>query len=216
MKPLSGMWLYINLGFAVMWDALGLILFIIDLIPAIQVVSLVGSFVVDFAAIMTDIIFCAIYYGYLAIYHMSLKLYQGKKITELLRLSRNSRNVSPSQSKIQQGFARKTQEASKYMLGKIGDYIMEFGWKRIVSLIIRGIIELIPLLGDLSPTWTIGAWLHIKAHRKRAKQMKEDNEKFENSLNKWRQSLSISGAINNIRGFNRSPKPQPVKVGAKR
>jgi hypothetical protein len=216
MKPLSGMWLYINLGFAVMWDFLGFILFIINFIPVIQVFSIVGSFVLDIVAIMTDIVFCAIYYGYLGIYYMNLKLYQGKKITELLRLSRTSRNVSPSQSKIQQGFARKTQEASKYMLGKIGDYIMEFGWKRIVSLIVKGVVEAIPFLGDFSPTWTIGAWLHIKAHRKRAKQMKEDNEKFEDSINKWRQSLSISGAINNIRGFNRSLKPQPVKVGAKR
>ena len=210
MKPLSGMWLYINLGFAVMWDFLGVILFIIDLIPAIQVVSLVGSFVVDAAAIMTDIIFCAIYYSYLTIYYTNLKFYQVSKIGELLRLSQRSRNTSPAQSKIQQALARRTQEASKYMLGKIGDYVMEFGWKKTVGLIITGVIEAIPLLGDLSPTWTIKAWLHIKAHRSRAKQIKEDNEKFEDSINKWRQSLSVSGAVNNIRGFNRSVKPQPV------
>jgi hypothetical protein len=210
MKPLSGMWLYINLGFAVMWDFLGFILFIINFVPVIQVFSLVGSFVVDIVAIMTDIIFCAIYYGYLAIYYTNLKFYQASKISELLRLSQRSRNASPAQSKIQQALARKTQEASKYMLDKIGDYVMEFGWKRIVSLIIKGVVELIPFLGDFSPTWTIGAWLHIKAHRSRAKQMKEDNEKFEDSINKWRQSLSVSGAVNNIRNFNRSAKPQPV------
>ena len=62
MKPLSGMWLYINLGFAIMWDFLGFILFIINFVPVIQVVSIVGSFVVDIVAIMTDFAFCAIYY----------------------------------------------------------------------------------------------------------------------------------------------------------
>jgi hypothetical protein len=209
MQPLSGMWLYINLGFAIMWDFLGFILFIINFTPG-AIISLVGSFVLDIIAIMTDIAFCAIYYSYLTLYHTGLKAYQASKIAELLRLSRNSRNTTPAQNKIQQALARKTQEASKYMLDKIGEYIMEFGWKRIVSSIIKGVVEAIPFIGDFSPTWTIGAWLHIKAHRVRAKKIKEDNEKFEDSLNKWRQSLSISGAVNNIRRFNRSQKPQPV------
>ncbi len=210
MKPLSGMWLYINLGFAIMWDFLGFILFIINFVPVIQVVSIVGSFVVDIVAIMTDFAFCAIYYSYLTIYHANLKLYQVNTIRQLMRLSRNSRNTSPAQSKVQQALARRTQEASKYILDKTGEYIMAFGWKRIVSSIIKGVVEAIPFIGDFSPTWTIGAWLHIKAHRSRAKQIKEDNEKFEDSINKWRQSLSVSGAVNNIRGFNRSVKPQPV------
>lgn len=212
MQPLNGMWLYINLGFAVMWDFLGFILFIINFVPAIQVISLVGSFVLDIIAIMTDIAFCAIYYSYLTLYHTGLKAYQASKITELLGLSRKSRNTSSAQSKIQQALARKTQEVSKYMLNKIGEYIMEFGWKRIVSSIIKGVVEAIPFIGDFSPTWTIGAWLHIKAHRARAKQIKEDNEKFEDSINKWRQSLSIPGAINTIRGLNRSQQPQPVSA----
>ncbi len=212
MKPLNGMWLYINLGFAIMWDFFGLILFVIDLIPAIQVISIVGSFVVDAIAIMTDIAFCAIYYSYLTIYNTNLKLYQVNTIRQLMRLSRNSRNTSPAQSKIQQALARKTQEASKYMLDKTGEYIMEFGWKKTVGLIIAGVIEAIPWIGDLSPTWTIKAWLHIKAHRARAKQIKEDNEKFEDSINKWRQSLSVSEVVSNMRGLNRRQQPQPVGV----
>lgn len=88
MKPLSGMWLYINLAFAIVWDFLGFILFIIGLIPAIQFIAVAISPVLDAVAFITDMIFTFLYHSYVQIYKVKFIGYQISSVKELLRLSR--------------------------------------------------------------------------------------------------------------------------------
>lgn len=216
MKPLNGFWLYVNLGFAILWDFIGFILLIINFIPVIQIVSLIGSFVLDIAATMTDIICSVLYRGYVVIYLVNMKIYQGAQIKSVLRLSRQSKANTPQGNKIQQALAKRAQQISKDMLEQFAKYVQSFVTKRITTLLIAMTVEIIPFIGDLSPSWTIKAWAHVRDHRIKAKKLKENNEKFEDSINKWRASLSLSGAVNNIRRFNRSQKPQPVGVNTKR
>lgn len=216
MKPLSGFWLYVNLGFAILWDFIGFILLIINFIPVIQVVSLIGSFVLDIAATMTDLIFSVLYRGYVVIYLVNMKIYQGAKIKSILNLARRSKNNTPQGNRVQQALANRAQQISKDMLEQFAKYVQSFAVKRITTLLVAVTVEAIPFIGDLSPSWTVKAWVHIRDYRIKAKKLKENNEKFEDSINKWKASLSLSGAVNNIRGFNRSQKPQPVGVNTKR
>lgn len=216
MKPLSGLWLYINLGFAVIWDLIGLALLVVNFIPAVQIISLVGSFVLDITATMTDIIFSLLYRGYVVIYSVNMKVYQGAQITSVLRLARRAQNATPQGNRVQQALAQKAQQISKDMLGQFAKYVQSFAAKRITTLLVALTIEAIPFIGDLSPSWTIKAWVHVREHRIKAKKLKENNQQFEDSINKWRQSLSIPGVINNIRGSNRSQKPHSVGVNTKR
>ena len=216
MKPLSGLWLYINLGLAVIWDLVGFVLLIINFIPVVQVISLVGSFVLDIAATMTDLIFSLLYRGYVVIYSVNMKVYQGAQIASVLRLARRSQNTSPQGNRVQQALAKKSQQISKDMLGQFAKYVQSFAVKRITTLLIAITVEAIPVIGDLSPSWTVKAWVHVREHRIKARKLKEDNQQFEDSINKWRQSLSIPGVVNNIRGLNRSQNSQPVSTGTNR
>lgn len=113
------------------------------------------------------------------------------------------------------------------MASKFNDYVVNFAVGRIRNSIITSAVELVPWLGDLSPSWTIKAWLHIREHRKIARELKAKNIEFENSLTKWRGSLRIGGVrfqskansipnrqttTNNFRPINsprvvKSPKP---------
>jgi len=208
MKPLSGFWVYLNLVTAIAWDFLGLILFFIDLIPAVQVVSIVGSFLVDFSAITTDIIFTTIYYTYLGTYFLGLKSYQIQTVASLVKLSKRSQGSTPQANRLQQTLSRNAQEAGKNLTKKFFEYIESVGWKRIVGAIIAFVIELIPLLGDFLPTWTVRAWVQVAAHNTRARKLRDDNQKFEDAMNKWRRSLTLGGMTRNVVG-RVSPKQAP-------
>ena len=190
MKPLSGMWLYINLGFAVIWDSLGFLLFIIGLIPGIQAFAVVASPVVDVLAFLTDLTFCILYQGYVKLYNVNFRVYQVKRIKEMLRLSKSS---GASNNPISQNLARQTQKLNKYMTDKFSNYVVNFTVKKIQYSILTSTVEIIPWLGDLSPSWTIKANLHLREHRKTARELKLRNEEFEKSLAKWRGSLRIGG-----------------------
>lgn len=216
MKPLSGMWLYINLVFAIIWDSVGFVLFIIGLIPAVQAFAIAASPVLDIIAFLTDLIFCFLYQGYVKIYNVNFRLYQVKRIREMMRLSKNS---GMSNNPIARNLARQTQKINQYMLDKFSNYVMNFIVNRIKYSIITMATEAPPWLGDLSPSWTIKANLHLREHRKIARELKIRNVEFENSLAKWRGSLRIRGvgklksrnnnrvdtktSANNIRSFNR-------------
>lgn len=190
MKPLSGMWLYINLGFAIVWDAIGFILFIIGLIPAVQAFAVAASPVIDVLAFLTDLTFCIIYQGYVKIYNVNFRLYQVKRIREMMRLSKSS---GMSNNPIAQNLARQTQKINQYMLDKFSNYVIDFTVKKIQYSIFTSAVELVPWLGDFSPSWTIKANLHLREHRKTANELKLRNEEFEKSLARWRGSLRIGG-----------------------
>lgn len=190
MKPLSGMWLYINLGFAIVWDAIGFILFIIGLIPAVQAFAVAASPVIDVLAFLTDLTFCILYQGYVKIYNVNFRLYQVKRIREMMRLSKNA---GMSNNPIAQNLARQTQKINQYMLDKFSNYVINFTVKKIQYSIFTSTVELVPWLGDFSPSWTIKANLHLREHRKTARELKLRNEEFEKSLAKWRGSLRIGG-----------------------
>jgi len=190
MKPLSGMWLYINLGFAIVWDAIGFILFIIGLIPAVQAFAVAASPAIDVLAFLTDLTFCIIYQGYVKIYNVNFRLYQVKRIREMMRLSKSS---GMSNNPIAQNLARQTQKINQYMLDKFSNYVIDFTVKKIQYSIFTSAVELVPWLGDFSPSWTIKANLHLREHRKTANELKLRNEEFEKSLARWRGSLRIGG-----------------------
>ena len=190
MKPLSGMWLYINLGFAIVWDSFGFILFIIGLIPGAQPITIPASLVIDVTAFLTDLIFCILYQGYVKIYNVNFRLYQVKRIREMMRLSKNA---GMSNNPIAQNLARQTQKINQYMLDKFSNYVINFTVKKIQYSIFTSTVELVPWLGDFSPSWTIKANLHLREHRKTARELKLRNEEFEKSLAKWRGSLRIGG-----------------------
>lgn len=190
MKPLSGMWLYINLGFAIVWDSVGFILFIIGLIPAVQAFAIAASPVLDIIAFLTDLIFCFLYQGYVKIYNVNFRLYQVKRIREMMRLSKNS---GMSNNPIARNLARQTQKINQYMLDKFSNYVIEFTVKKIQYSIFTSAVEIIPWIGDFSPSWTIKANLHLREHRKTARELKIRNVEFEQSLAKWRGALRLGG-----------------------
>lgn len=226
MKPLSGMWLYINLAFAIVWDCLGFILFIIGLIPAIQFIAVAISPILDIIALITDLIFSFLYYSYVQIYKVNLIRYQISNVKEMLRLSRRYQGAGNPPNPISNALANKTQKIGKYMASSFSDYVVNFAISRIRNTIIVASVELVPWLGDFSPSWTIKAWMHIREHRKIARRLKAKTVEFENSLAKWRASFRIVGnrsqsninyaanrqsSSNNVRTTNRqslsSPKP---------
>ena len=217
MRPLSGMLLYVNLGFAIIWDSIGFLLFAIGLIPAVQAFAVMLSPVVDILAFLTDLTFCTLYQGYVKLYNVNFRVYQVKRIKDMLRLSKSS---GASKNPISQNLARQTQKINQYMTDKFSNYVIDFTVKKIQYSIFTSVLELIPWLGDLSPSWTIKANLHLREHRKTSRELKLRNEEFEKSLAKWRGSLRIGGigkfksrknnnqdvmktAANNIRPFNR-------------
>ena len=189
MKPLSGMLLYINLVIAIIWDFTGFILFLIGLIPGIQVIAIVGSVVLDVFAAMTDFIFGLLYSGYVKGYNVSLKVYQLKKIKEMLTFSKRF----GAKNRLAQNMALQTQKINQYMLDQFSNYVMNVVIKKIQLSIITVVVEAVPWLGDFSPSWTIKAYLQLSAHRKTARELKIRNAEFENSLNKWRGSLRAGG-----------------------
>lgn len=190
MKPLSGMWLYINLAFAIGWDFLGFILFIVGLTPGAPV-SVAVSFIVDALAFMTDMIFSFLYHSYVQIYKVNLIRYQISRVKEMLRLSRSSQGNKPNP--VSNALANKTQKIGKYMASTFSDYVVNFAIIRIRNTIVVSTVELVPWLGDFSPSWTIKAWNHIGEHRKIARRLKAKIIEFENSLAKWRGSLRAGG-----------------------
>ena len=206
MKPLSGFWLYVNLVAAVVWDLFGLILFGVNFIPIIQIIALVGSVVLDFAAVTTSIIFVSLYYLQLGGYIVALKSYQAKTIASMLRLSHNRSQSQPKGNKLSQLAARKVQQIAKKIIKQMSDYLQSVAFRRLIWSLIALLIEAIPVLGDFLPTWTIKAWLQLSAHRKRAKKLKEENQAFEQAIAHWRQSLSLprsrsvvsSNKLNNV------------------
>jgi hypothetical protein len=213
MKPLSGMWLYINLAFAIVWDMVGFVLFIIGLIPAVQVIALVASIVVDVLAYLTDIAFCILYQGYVKIYNVNFKLYQFKRIREMMRLAKNS--GASKNNPIAQNLARQTQKINQYMIDKFSNYVINFTVKKIQYSITTSVIELVPWLGDFSPTWTIKANLHLREHKATARELRIKNIEFENSLAKWRGSLRIGG-VGKFKSRNNIPNiqsaPNKIKI----
>jgi hypothetical protein len=216
MKPLSGTWLYINLGFAIVWDSFGFILFIIGLIPGAQPITIPASLIIDVTAFLTDLIFCVLYQGYVKIYNVNFRLYQVNRIREMMRLSKNA---GMSNNPIARNLARQTQKINQYMLDKFSNYVINFTVKKIQYSIFTTVVEIIPWIGDFSPSWTIKANLHLREHRKTARELKIRNVEFENSLAKWRGSLRVGGvgkyksrnnnradkkiSANNIGAFNR-------------
>jgi len=190
MKPLSGMWLYINLAFAIVWDSFGFILFIIGLIPGAQPITIPASLVIDVTAFLTDLILCILYQGYVKIYNVNFRLYQVKRIREMMRLSKNA---GMSNNPIARNLASQTQKINQYMLDKFSNYVINFTVKKIQYSIFTTVVEIIPWIGDFSPSWTIKANLHLREHRKTARELKIRNEEFEKSLAKWRGSLKIGG-----------------------
>lgn len=195
MKPLSGMLLYINLGFAIVWDTFGFLLFIIGLIPGIQAVAVVFSIALDIMAFLTDLIFCFVYQGYVKAYNVSLRVYQLKRIKEMVRLSKNS--GTSGKNPIAQNLARQTQKINQYMIDKFSNYVMDFTVRKIQYSIFTSVVELTPWLGDLSPSWTIKANLHLREHRKTARELKLKIEEFENSINKWYRALRLPNIVSN-------------------
>jgi len=194
MKPLSGMLLYINLGFAIIWDAIGFLLFIIGLIPGIQAVAVVFSIAVDVMAFLTDLIFCFLYQGYVKAYNINLGFYQMKQIREMLRFSKNS---GIANNRLSQNLARQTQKINQYLLDKFSNYVISFTVKKIQYSIITSVVELTPWLGDLSPSWTIKANLHLREHKKTARELKIKLEEFENSINRWRRAIRLPNIVSN-------------------
>jgi hypothetical protein len=209
------MWLYINLGFAIIWDSIGFLLFIIGLIPAIQAFAVAASPVIDVLAFLTDLIFCILYQGYVKIYNANFKLYQIKRIREMMRLSKNS--GAAGKNPIAQNLARQTQKINQYMLDKFSNYVINFTVKKIQYSIFTSAVELVPWLGDFSPSWIIKANLHIKEHRRTANELKLRTKEFEESLAKWRGHLRIGGmgkfkSRNNRNGvYTRQSTPNNVK-----
>ncbi|MEX0596669.1 MAG: hypothetical protein WD512_09220, partial [Candidatus Paceibacterota bacterium] len=191
MKPLSGMWLYINLSFAIVWDLAGFGLFALGLIPGVQAFAVSASAVIDLFAFVTDFIICLLYQGYVQLYNVNFKLYQFKRIKEMLRLAKKS--GESGKNPIAQKMSRQTQKINQYMIDKFSNYVMDFTVKRIQISIITMSFELIPWVGDFSPSWTIKANLHLRAHKKTARELKIKNIEFENSLAKWRGSLRTGG-----------------------
>lgn len=189
MKPLSGMWLYINLGFAIIWDSLGFILFIVGLTPAVPV-SVILSLILDVLAFLTALTFCVLYQGYVKLYNVNFRIYQVKRIKEMLRLSKSS---GASNNPISQNLARQTQKINQYITDKFSNYVINFSVKKIQYSILTSTVEIIPWLGDFSPSWTIKANLHLREHRKTARELKIRTLEFEKSLAKWRGSLRIGG-----------------------
>jgi hypothetical protein len=199
MKPLSGMWLYINLAFAIVWDVIGFTLFIVGLIPAVQAVAIAASPVIDVIAFLTDLIFCILYQGYVKIYNVNFKLYQVKRIKEVMLLSKKS--GASANNPIAQKLLRQTQKINQYMIDKFSNYVIDFTVKKIQYSIFTSVVELVPWLGDFSPTWTIKANLHLREHKATAREMKIKNIEFENSLAKWRGAIKrpLSPANNIVR-----------------
>lgn len=189
MKPLSGKFLYINLGFAIVWDSLGFLLFFLGLTPLV-VFTVVLSVVVDILAFLTDFTFCILYQGYVKIYNVNFRLYQIKRIKEMIQLSKIS---GVSKNPIANSLSRQTQKLNQYVTSKFSNYVWEFAVKKIQYSIITSVVELIPWLGDFSPSWTIKANLHLREHRKIARELKIRNVEFEQSLAKWRGALRIGG-----------------------
>jgi len=231
MKPLSGILLNINLGFAIVWDSVGFLLFIFSLIPFLIPLTAVLSVVIDILAFLTDLIFCTLYQGYVKIYNVNFRLYQIKRIKEMIRLSKS---LGASKNPIANKLARQTQKLNQYVTSRLSNYASEFIVKKITYTIIVSAIEIIPFIGDLSPSWTIKANLHLREHRKTSRELKLRNEEFEKSLAKWRESLRIGGiggfksrnnnnqdvmktAANNIRPFTRQPRTgaQPIQGQSK-
>ena len=194
MKPLSGKLLYINLGFAVIWDTIGYIFFIINFIPAIQVISIIGSFILDIIAAMTDFTLCILYQGYVKIYDVNFRIYQMKQIKEMLRLSKLSGAGNSPEVK---NISLQAQKLNKYILDKFSNYIMKFVVRKIQTLILTLVIESIPFIGDLSPSWTIKANYHIKAHKKTTKELKLRTEEFDKLINRWKKTLKITTLMGN-------------------
>lgn len=192
MKPLSGKLLYINLGFAIIWDTIGFIFFIINFIPVIQIVSIIGSVILDIVATMTDFTLCILYQGYVKLYNVNFRIYQMKQIREMLRLSKKS--VAGSSPEVK-NISRQAQKLNKYILDKFSNYITKFVVMKIQTLILTLIIELIPFIGDFSPSWTIKANYHIKEHKKTAKELKLRTEEFDKLINKWKRALKMPTLI---------------------
>lgn len=191
MKPLSGMWLYVNLAFAIAWDAIGFLLFIVGLIPAVQALAATASLAIDVLAFLTDFILCILYQGYVKVYNVNFRVYQLKRIREMIRFSKNS--GAAGKNPIAQNLARQTKKINQYMLDKFSNYVINFTVKKIQYSIFTMAIESIPWLGDFSPSWTIKANLHLKEHRRTANELKIRTKEFEESLAKWRGHLRIGG-----------------------
>jgi hypothetical protein len=115
----------------------------------------------------------------------------------MLRLSKNS---GASNNPVAQNLARQTQKLNQYITDKFSNYVINFTVKKIQYSILTSVVEIIPWIGDFSPSWTIKANLHLKEHRKTARELKIKTLEFEKSLAKWRGSLRIGG----YRRFNSS------------
>lgn len=195
MKPLSGMLLYFNLVCAIIWDSLGFLLLILTFIPFIQVLAVILSVILDVVAFGTNFIFNILYQSYVQAYKINLKLYQLNKIKEMLSLSKQKGGNNP----VAQRLSKQTQKISKYIVDKFSKYVIAFTVKKIQYLIIAFIVEAIPVIGDLSPSWTIKAYVQLGEHKKTARELSIKNTEFENTLAKWRSSLKVGGISAKVR-----------------
>jgi hypothetical protein len=143
--------LYYNLGLAIVWDVFGFVLFLISLLG----IGIPISFILDFLAVGSSLLFRYMHKAY------------------FLKVSREIKAEYKAMEK-QVKRSRKKAIAQQYakIRGKMDEWVnkgLSILTKEIIRMLLTFLLELVPFVGDFSPTWTIKALAELNEFGKQKK-----------------------------------------------
>lgn len=136
--------LYFNLGLAIIWDVIGLFFFVLSLVG----VGIPFSIVLDFVAITTALTFRILHKAFFLKTTRQIKA-EFKEIEKVVKKSKKK------------ALAEQYAKAR----GKLDEWVAKgkgFIAREILRLLMTFLLELIPFIGDFSPTWTIKAHFELQ------------------------------------------------------
>jgi hypothetical protein len=142
-KKLRSNALYFNLGLAVIWDVIGFFFFFLSLFA----IGIPFSVVLDFVAIGTALLFRFLHKGYFLKTTREIKA-DFKAIEKVVKRSKKKA--------IAQQYAKARGQLDQWV-----DQGAKFLMREIIRMLMTFLLELMPFLGDFSPTWTIKAYFEL-------------------------------------------------------
>lgn len=142
-KKLRSNALYFNFGLAVIWDVIGFFLFILSLFA----IGVPFSVVLDFVAVGTSLLFRYLHKAYFLKTTREIKA-DFKAIKKAVKRSKKKA--------IAQQYAKARAQLDLWV-----DQGLRFLMREIIRMLMTFLLELMPFLGDFSPTWSIKAYFEL-------------------------------------------------------
>lgn len=142
-KKLRSNALYFNFGLAVIWDVIGFFFFILSLFA----IGIPFSVVLDIVAVGSALLFRYLHKAYFFKTSREIKA-DFKAIEKAVRRSKKKA--------IAQQYAKARAQLDLWV-----DQGLRFIMREIIRMLMTFLLELIPFLGDFSPTWSIKAYFEL-------------------------------------------------------